>query len=455
MNQTIAAISTPLAPAGLGVLRLSGDQAVTIAARVFRPARPEWELASRPGYTAAYGHVCDAEGDIDDCVAVVFRAPHSYTGEDVVELSCHGGLYLLQRVLRAVLQAGAQPAQAGEFTRRAFLNGKLDLTGAEAVMGLIAAQGRLAAQTALAAREGNLFRRLEQVKNGLLTAQAGFAAYVDYPDDDIPELDETTLRRTLQQAQQELEALLSTFDAGRVLREGVDTVIVGCPNVGKSTLMNRLAGWERSIVTPIAGTTRDVVEETIRLGEVVLRLADTAGIHATQDAVEAIGVERAHQRLQQAALALVMFDGSRPLTEDDRALARAASGRTAIALINKCDQPIRIEAEELAADFSMVVQLSAETGEGLDALAQAVARVTGVEGLDGTEPLLATERQRVCTSRCLECVQEALEALDGGMTLDAVSVSVDGAIGAVLELTGERATEAVVDEVFSRFCVGK
>ena len=455
MSQTIAAISTPPAPAGLGVIRLSGDEAVAVASRVFRPGRAGRDLAGLKGYTAAYGHVFDEEGDIDDCVALVFRAPHSYTGEDVVELSCHGGLYLLRRVLRAVLAAGARPAGAGEFTRRAFLNGKLDLTRAEAVMELIAADGRLAARTALAAREGNLYRRMDAVKNELVGLSAHFSAYVDYPDEDIPALDEAALDGVLARAEESLSSLLATYDAGRVLREGVDTVIVGSPNVGKSTLMNWLAGCERSIVTPVAGTTRDVVEETVRLGDVVLRLSDTAGIRETNDAVESIGVQRARQRMEQAALVLAVFDGSRPLSEDDRALAEAAQGAAAIAIVSKADEETLVDRDFLAERFPRLVTLSAREGTGLEDLSREVAAVTGVERLDGAEPLLATERQRQCAQRCLEGVREARAALAGGMTLDAVSVSVDEAIAAVLELTGERATEAVVDEVFARFCVGK
>ena len=455
MSQTIAAISTPLAPAGLGVLRLSGEQALAIADRVFRPLHPEKSLSKLAGYTALYGHVADEDGNIDDCVVLVFRAPHSYTGEDVVEFSCHGGLYLLQRVLRALLQAGARPAEAGEFTRRAFVNGKMDLTRAEAVMELIAANGRLAAKTALAAREGAIFRRLDSVKQALLGVAANFSAFVDYPDDDIPELHTVELAATLEQAAHTLQALLATFDAGRVVREGIDTVIVGAPNVGKSTLMNLLAGCERSIVTPIEGTTRDVVEETIRLGDVLLRLADTAGIRTTEDVVETIGVQRAFARMETAALVLAVFDGSRPLTEDDRRLAQTAAQQTAVAVINKADQTFLIDEQYIRDLFQQVVVISAVTGEGLSALEAAVRRVTGVEALDEAQPVLATERQRDCVRRCLEAVQEAQQALTAGLTLDAVSVSVDDAISAVLELTGERATEAVVQEIFARFCVGK
>lgn len=455
MNQTIAALSTPPAPAGLGVLRLSGPEALAVAARVFRPAAKNRLLEAMEGYTAAYGHVFDREGDIDDCVALVFRAPHSYTGEDVVELSCHGGVYLLQRTLRALIAAGARPAQAGEFTRRAFVNGKMDLTRAEAVMGLIAAQGRLAAKTALAAREGNIFRELQGVKDSLVALSAGFSAFVDYPDDDIPELEADELERVLRDAEARLSALLATFDAGRVLREGVDTAIVGSPNVGKSTLMNRLAGCERSIVTAAAGTTRDVVEETVRLGDVLLRLSDTAGIRETGDEAEAIGVERARRRMEEAALVLAVFDGSRPLSGEDIGLAQQAAGRAAVAVVSKADMPLAIDVGWLEERFDAVVILSAQEGTGLDELERAIARLVGIEQLDAAEPVLATERQRDCAVRALGCVREGREALALGLALDAVSVSVDGAIAAILELTGERATEAVVNDVFARFCVGK
>lgn len=455
MSSVIAAIATAAAPAGLGVIRISGSEAISVAAQVFRPLSERRVLTALPGYTAVYGHVYDEEGDIDDCVATVFRAPHSYTGENVVELSCHGGIYLLQRTLRAVFAAGATPAGAGEFTRCAFQNGKLDLTGAEAVMELIAADGRLAAKTALAVREGAIFRRLQGVRDGLVALQAQFSAFVDYPDDDIPELSVEALRTSLCEAEETLTQLLSTYDAGRVLREGVDTVIVGSPNVGKSTLMNLLSGCERSIVTPVAGTTRDVVEETVRVGEVRLRLADTAGIHDTTDTVEAIGVERSRRRLETASLILAVFDGSRPLSADDTALIDTLPPESTIAVINKQDLPQAIDTEFLLNKLPHLVYLEAHTGNGLPALTAAVEEITGVQQLTGEQPVLATERQRNCAMRALSCVKEACEALALGMTLDAVSVSTDGALSAILELTGERTTEAVVDGIFARFCVGK
>ncbi len=454
-SDTIAAIATPLAPAGLGVIRLSGSEAAVVADRVFRPVTAGKTLADMAGYTACYGHVFDGEGDIDECVATVFRAPHSYTGESVVEFSCHGGVYLLQRVLRAVFAAGARPAAAGEFTRRAFVNGKMDLSGAESVMALIAAQGRLAARTALATREGAVFRCLASVKTQLVQLLSGLAAFVDYPDEDIPELQPSELLAVLRSAKQTLGRLLDTFDAGQVLQSGVDTVIVGSPNVGKSTLMNRLTGCESSIVTDIAGTTRDVVERTARAGEVLLRLADTAGIRDTDNAVEAIGVERARNRMHTAALVLAVFDGARDLTAEDKALAEEAADTHAIAVINKADQPLKIDKEYIQSKFKHTVILSAAEDEGVEQLIAAIAQVTGVEQLHSDEPILATERQRDCAARSLTAVEEALLALDSGVTLDAVTVSVDDAVAAILELTGERVTETVVDDVFARFCVGK
>lgn len=453
MAYTIAAVATPLSPAGLGVIRISGDEAIAVGDRVFR-ARGNKRLSDLAGYQAAYGHVFDAEGNIDDAVALVFRAPHSYTGEDTVELSCHGGTYLLRRVLRAVLAAGARSAPAGDFTRRAFLNGKMDLSGAEAVMDLIGAQGKLAAKTALSAREGALYRRLDGVKQTLLSLSAQIAAFIDYPDDDVPPLPTEDLLRELTAAQTTLTALLATADAGRILRDGMDTAIIGSPNVGKSTLMNLLAGCERSIVTDVAGTTRDIVEETVLLGDVRLRLSDTAGLHDTADTVERIGVKRAWERLENAALVLAVFDGSRPLDHEDRAVLAALDGKTAVLIVNKMDLSPDVP-RELSESGLPLVRLCAKSGDGVAALTDAVETVTGIAALSGDEPLLANERQRNGAMRCLDGVTAAIDALSSGLAEDAAAVCIDDALSAVLELTGERVSDAVVHEVFSRFCVGK
>ena len=455
MSKVIAAISTPVSPSGLGVIRVSGEQAPTVCERVFAPLNAEKPLTALAGYRAVYGHVFDNEGTIDECVATVFRAPHSYTGENVVELSCHGGVYLLQRTLRALFAAGAVPAEAGEFTRRAFLNGKMDLTRAEAVMDLIAAEGRLAAKTALSSREGAVFRALAPIKEQLIDLQAQIAAFVDYPDDDIPELAPNQLETVLNESLSVLRRLLETYDAGRLLRAGIDTAIVGSPNVGKSTLMNCLAGHDRSIVTAVAGTTRDVVEESVRVGELTLRLSDTAGIRETDDVVEAIGVERSRKRLETAALVLAVFDSSRPLSDDDKQLIEQLPKETTIAVLNKQDLENKIDKEYIQNRIQRIVFMKAASGDGKEQLEREIAEITGVQRLDGAEPILGTERQRECVRRAEAALSEALEAVAMGLSQDAVGVSIDGALAALLELTGERTTEAVVDGIFARFCVGK
>ncbi|MCO7137123.1 tRNA uridine-5-carboxymethylaminomethyl(34) synthesis GTPase MnmE [[Clostridium] leptum] len=454
MSTTIAAIATPQGAGGIGIVRISGPKSQEVADRIFRSPGNR-RIRDTAGYQALYGHIYEGDILVDEAIALVFRAPRSYTGEDVVELSCHGGMYVLGRVLSAALSAGAVAAAPGEFTKRAFLNGKLSLTQAESVMDIIGAQGRQAAAAALAAREGVLGRRIQDVTDSLVELAAHLSAYIDYPEDDIPELQEVQLVGSLSDARRRLDDLLATYDAGKILREGVDTVIVGRPNVGKSTLMNVLSGVERSIVTHIPGTTRDVVEETVRLGDVVLRLADTAGLHETDDPVEAIGVEKARGRLETAGLVLAVFDASQNLEEEDKRLLEKLDGRPAVAVINKTDLTPCIDEAFVRRHVPHVVTISAKQEMGMEQLTEAVCDVLGAGSWDPSAGMLANERQRDCVRRAGEAVKEALDATQMGMTYDAVSVSVEGAIDALLELTGERATEAVVDQVFARFCVGK
>ena len=451
---TIAAISTPQAAGGLGVIRISGEDAINISDKVFRAASGK-ALSSLEGYHAAYGRVVSGENDIDEAVALVFRAPKSYTGEDVVEFSCHGGLFVLQKVLRAVFEAGAVPAKAGEFTRRAFLNGKMDLTEAEAVMGIISAQGEQAAKAALSALDGALSKKIKEINHNIVMVCATLSAWVDYPDEEIEEISEKEIKAVFSDAKRELSELLSRFDAGQAITEGVSTAIVGRPNVGKSTLMNMLTGYNRSIVTSVAGTTRDIVEETVRLGDVVLRLADTAGIRNTDDVVESIGVDMAKQKIERASLVLAVFDVSRETNEEDRLIIEFCKGKNSIAVLNKNDLEKNMNTEEIHNSFENVVSITADSGEGYDELRKAVEKVLGTDKIDTSAALLTTERQRAGAVRAVECLDEALEALEMGLTLDAVNVSADCAVQALLELTGEKASEVIVDEVFANFCVGK
>lgn len=451
---TIAAISTPLGTGGVGVIRISGPDAIRTAEAVFSPAGGQ-PLSASHGYTAHYGRLRDREGEFDEAVATVFRAPRSYTGEDVVELSCHGGLYLVQRTLRAVLDHGASLAGPGEFTKRAYLNGKLSLAQAESVMDLIGAAGRQSAQAALAGRDGALSHKIDGIAAELVDQAAHLAAWNDYPDEDMESVTPEPLAAALRSSLSECQALLDGYDTGRILREGVDTAIIGRPNVGKSTLMNLLAGTQKSIVTAIPGTTRDVVEETVLAGEIVLRLADTAGIRDTDDPVEQAGVQLARRRLESAQLVLVVLDRSEPLSEGDQALLASLAGRPAIAVLNKSDLPPQLEERALAGLVSQTVEISARTGEGAENLIQAIAELLHLSDVDPSAPLLANERQRICLQKAATALEEAVQALEEGVTLDAVSVCLDEAIGPLLELTGRRVSDAVVDAVFAQFCVGK
>ena len=453
-EETIAAIATAQAPGAVGVVRISGPDAQKVADRVFAAAHGK-RLEEIRGYTALYGKVHGENGDVDEAIALNFRAPASFTGENVVELSCHGGVYVTRRVLAAVFKAGALPAGPGEFTRRAFLNGKMGLTEAESIMEIVGAQGEQAAKIALAGRGGVLEKRIAAVRGSLVDAAAHLDAWADYPEDDIPQVTPEELQETLLPAQSELKELLCGFETGRAVREGVDTVIAGRPNTGKSTLMNLLAGCDRSIVTQYAGTTRDVVEETVILGGIPLRLADTAGIRSTDDPVERIGVERALQRVKTAQLVLAVFDGSLALDDSDRELTEALSGTPCVAVVNKSDLPQKIDMKYIQDKYSHLVIISAAAGDGLDRLTRAVTDVLAVAKIDPSQGVLFTERQRGAVKQALECVEEALHALKAGVTFDAVTVSVEAAVNALLELTGERATEAVVDSVFHHFCVGK
>ena len=454
MEKTIAAISTANGIGGLGVIRISGENAIETAEKIFVSVSGK-KLSELKGYTAAYGKIYDGDELIDEAVVLVFRAPHSYTGEDVAEISCHGGLYVTKRVLRAVLKNGAVPAEAGEFTKRAFLNGKLGLTEAEAVMDIISAKGSQSAKAALSCMEGKLRQRIDSVRDTLINTAAHLSAWADYPEEDIPEVDTENLTSSLSVCRDELSALLKTYDTGRIMREGVETVIAGRPNVGKSTIMNLLSGCERSIVTNVPGTTRDVIEETVMLGEIPLRLSDTAGIRSTDDPVEKIGVERAKDRILKAGLVLAVFDSSRPLSDDDRELIELLSDAPSLAIINKTDLEKQLDTYYIQSKIKHVIFISALSGEGTDELEKQVAEIIGTAQLDASQGILATERQHRSAQSAMESLNEAIAALSMGITLDAVTVIIEDAINYLLELTGERVTEAVVDKVFSHFCVGE
>ena len=451
---TIAAISTGQAAGGIGVVRISGENALSVADRIFKTVSGI-KLEKLSGYKAAFGKVFFEEKCVDEAVALVFKAPKSYTGEDVVEISCHGGLLVTKQVLRAALANGAVPAEAGEFTKRAFLNGKMDLTRAESVMNIISAKSEQAKSAALNTLDGALYKKISEISLSLKKIAAQMAAWVDYPDEEIDDLSDDKLKETLLTAKAELEKLIKSFDVGQIIIEGVETAIVGKPNVGKSTLMNLLSGCEKSIVTSVAGTTRDIVEETVTLGNNVLRLADTAGLHDTEDTVEKIGVDRTRQKLDRASLVLAVFDSSTEVDDEDMEIIKMCNGKNAVAIINKTDLNTKFNAEKINTNFENVVYLSAKDRNGIQELEKAIEKVLGTADFDTSAATLMNERQLACCKSALQSIDEAISALEIGMTRDALNVNIDVAVESLDTLTGEKATESVVNEIFSQFCVGK
>ena len=455
MNDTIAAIATPLAPSAIGILRLSGPEAIAVVDRVFTPGHGA-PMSQRPDRALVYGALRDPEGQvIDYCLATVSRAPHSYTGEDTAELQCHGSPSALVLALDALFAAGARQALAGEFTRRAFLAGKLDLTRTEAIADLIHAESPAAVRQAAGQLGGALAVAIEEIYQSLTDLLAHFHAVLDYPDEDIEPFQAAEISRALQAAAGKLDQLAGSYRRGRALIEGVPCAIIGRPNAGKSTLFNALLGYDRAIVTPIAGTTRDVVEQAVQLGDIRLNLFDTAGLRQTDDPVEAEGVRRSWAKLAEAGLVLAVFDGSRPLTREDFDLARRCAGCRAIALVNKEDLPLQFDVEAIAPYFGMVIPVCCKEEGARKVIAAAVARLLGTGRIDPHAASLSGQRQLSAALRARDGVAGALEALDTGFGLDAVSVCVDDALAALYDLTGENASDAVIDEVFEKFCVGK
>ena len=451
---TIAAISTPNAVGGIAVIRITGDRAIEVAEKIFSPYGGK-RVSEMEGYTCAYGIAHDDDERLDDCILTVFRAPHSYTGEDIAELSCHGGLYVTKKVLRAALKNGAVNAEAGEFTKRAYLNGKLDLTQAEAVMDIISAKGERELKMAESLREGSAFKKAKKCSDKLMKILGDLAAWADYPEEDIPEVRPEALTAELNEVRDDLKSLIKNYDSGRILREGVATAIIGRPNVGKSTLFNCLSGCERSIVTEIAGTTRDIIEESVRIGDITLRLSDTAGIHETDDIIEGIGVKMAEKMISKSELVITVFDGSCPLTEDDLYLINKVNKNRTVAVVNKNDVEQMLDTSLLKEKIQHIVYLSAKENSGVDELYNKIQTIFKLDEADFDTATAANERQKLCIDKALEGIESAISSLEIGEMLDAVNILIDEAEQSLLQLTGEKVTDAVIDEVFSRFCVGK
>lgn len=462
MNDTIAAVSTSYGRGGIAVIRISGDGAVEVADAMFKTASGK-SVSDTESNRCIYGYIIKRGVRIDDGMCTVFRAPHSYTGEDVVEISCHGGIILTEKVLEAAFENGARQAGAGEFTRRAFVNGKLSLSQAEAVGMLIDAESEEQLSLAASHEMGVVKRRSDELYEKLKTVVTGVYANVDFPDEDLAELSEAEVNAELRVIEGELLELQRSYRVGRAVCEGIKTVIAGKPNTGKSSLLNRLVGHDRAIVTDIAGTTRDTIEENVTCGRVMLRLCDTAGIRASEDTVERIGVERSLKMLYGAELILAVFDLSRPFDSEDEALIERLKALDAvkIAVLNKNDQYVNFDASRLSVcNFTQTVEISASgednASNGVDRL-KTVIEALYIEGeLDySSRPVLTNARQNAAVTRTLMYVQNAMRTLDSGSTSDTAGFDLEAALSELSELDGRRVTEEIVDGIFHRFCVGK
>ena len=454
-HSTIAAIATPNTVGSVAVIRISGDDAHIVAAKVFRA-----DVSEMAGYTAKYGEIHDNGELIDDGVLLVFRAPKSYTGENIAEITCHGGVFIARRVLQACLNAGAVLAQPGEFTKRAVLNGKMTLTQAESVLDVINAVSEQYLACANAQKSGSLYRKVEQICEILLGISSQIAAWLDYHEEAIDSFETSSHLGQLADCQLQLSLLLKTYDIARTMREGVVTAIVGKPNAGKSTIMNLLTRSERSIVTDIPGTTRDIVQETISLDGAVLRLCDCAGIRETSDTVEQIGIEYMYRQIDESSLILAVFDNSRALEKDDYALLERIKGKNAICVINKSDLPNKLDFGLLSTQFppksGRVVEVCAKNPHALEQLSAIIGKVYEVSALDLSAGFAANERQRACIEEAVGILSEVIAGIESGSApLDATGFLLESALDALYRLSGKSTSEAIIDEVFRQFCVGK
>ena len=458
-NDTIAAISTPVGEGGISIIRISGEDAVVVAKRLYRGSK---DLAQVASHTINYGHIVDPDtgAEVDEVMVSVMRAPHTYTCEDVVEINCHGGLLATNRILQLVLSYGARMAEPGEFTKRAFLNGRIDLSQSEAVMDLIRAKTDKSMKVALNQLDGDLSRLIRHLRQDILDVLAQVEVNIDYPEyDAVEEMTTKMLKEKALDIQQRIQALLKTAKQGKVLREGLATAIIGRPNVGKSSLLNTLLHEDKAIVTDVAGTTRDVIEEYVNVDGVPLKLIDTAGIRDTDDTVEKIGVERSKRALDAADLILLLIDSSAPLTAEDHELLTATHGKQRIVILNKTDLPRQVDLDELKklTDGDALIETSIVKHEGMDQLGQQISKMFFNEGIESSQNnvMVTNARHIGLLHQANAALSDVLKGINAGMPVDLVQIDMTRCWDLLGEITGDSYQDELLDQLFSQFCLGK
>ncbi|MDD5423699.1 MAG: tRNA uridine-5-carboxymethylaminomethyl(34) synthesis GTPase MnmE [Candidatus Omnitrophica bacterium] len=452
-GDTIAAISTPSGEGAIGIVRLSGKGSLGIADKVFRPNGAGSPSGFR-SFTVHYGHIVDGNSVVDEALLTVMRAPKSYTKEDMAEINCHGGIVPLRKTLELVLAGGARLAEPGEFTKRAFLNGRIDLTQAEAVLDVIRSKTDESLAIALGQLDGRLSSILKGIREELASVSAGVEASIDFPEEDIEIISEAGTKARLEAVRAQLAGILETADKGIIMREGISCVICGKPNVGKSSLLNALLRKDRAIVTHVPGTTRDTIEEYANIEGIPFRLVDTAGITATEDIVEREGVLRSREHMERSGLILLMLDGSSAVSGEDRALLEDTRSRARIIVINKADLPRKISASEFPGICA--IEISAKSGKGLERLRKAMAGAVFSGKARAGEPVAVTNlRQKEAARSALSSVEAAIDAVDGKLPPELIAVEVNESLGHIADIVGETVNEEILDRIFSQFCIGK
>ena len=456
-KDTIAAIATGMTNAGIGIIRISGEDAIAVADKVFRAKNPDKKLAMTKSYSALFGNICDGDCVLDEAICLVMRAPNSYTTEDVVEVQCHGGIVMLRKILELILNSGARAAEPGEFTKRAFLGGRIDITQAESVMDMIHAKNELAARSSISQLKGSLSNRVKEIRSLLLNQIAFIESALDDPENYSLDGYSEQLKEKLEEIIKEIRHLIDTAEEGKMIKEGIRTVILGKPNAGKSSLLNALLGENRAIVTDIAGTTRDTLEEDVMIHGIPLKIVDTAGIHETVDIVEKIGVDKARESVEEADLVLYVVDGNKPLDDDDTQIIGLLEGKKAIIVMNKIDIEQVVDKMWITSKINApVVEISAKKGEGMEELYGIIKDMFFHGKLSMNDEVYITNlRHKQALAEAEQSLEQVLSSIDRNMPEDFLSIDLMAAYEQLGTILGESLDDDLANEIFDKFCMGK